>query len=140
MIGDVNREDNMVTMADYFHNDFGKFRFALESTTVPNRYRLKKFPRHSASLPYPPGQFVTFTNHDGRFELPSPELLAVHASIGNILNATGRGEEIEKLIRDYHDAPPALKTDGSTDIGSLLSVSQLSVLSSSGNKAKDTDA
>lgn len=45
-LGDVNREDNILMMASVFHEDFGKFRFVLEATTVPNRYRLRKFPIH----------------------------------------------------------------------------------------------
>lgn len=137
MLGDVNREDNILMMASVFHEDFGKFRFILEATTVPNRYRLKKFPNHSFLLKYPTETFITLTNHDGRFSDPNLEFLAVHAAIGNILNASGRAGIIEKLLRDFEDADPLLANDGSTDISGLLSVSRLSVLSSHRNTIDD---
>lgn len=117
-------------MASVFHEDFGKFHFILEPTTVQNRYRLKKFPTRSLLLNYPTEDFITLTNNDPRFRDPNPEFLAVHATIGNILHASGRAELIEKLLRDLDDADPVLAKDGSTDISNLLSVSCLSVLSS----------
>ena len=137
MLGDVNREDNILMMASVFHEDFSKFRFILEATVVPNRYRLKKFPNHSYLLKYPTETFITLTNHDDRFRDPNPEFLAVHAAIGNILHASGRAGIIEKLLRDFEDADPLLAEDGSTDISGLLSVSRLSVLSSPRNTIDD---
>ncbi|CAI7641584.1 unnamed protein product [Penicillium viridicatum] len=121
MMGDVNREDNILMMASVFHEDFGKFRFILEPTTVHNRYRLKKFPTSSFLLNYPTETFITLTNNDPRFRDPNPEFLAVHAAIGNILHASRRAELIEKLLRDFDDADPVLAKDGSTDISNLLS-------------------
>jgi hypothetical protein len=66
------------------------------------------------------------SGHD-QFGPPGPDYLAVHAAIGNILNLTARGEAIQKLIHDYDDCP-LLATDGSTNLGALLSVSKLSLL------------
>lgn len=137
MLGDVNREDNILMMASVFHEDFGKFHFILEPTTVQNRYRLKKFPTRSLLVNYPTEDFITLTNNDPRFRYPNPEFLAVHATIGNILHASGRTELIEKLLRDLDDADPVLAKDGSTDIRNLLSVSCLSVLSSHRNQNHD---
>lgn len=137
MSGDVNREDNILMMASVFHEQFRKFRFILEATTVPNRYRLKKFPNHPYLLKYPTETFIALTNHDDRFRDPNPEFLAVHATIGNILNASWRAGIIEKLLRDFEDADPLLAEDGSTDISGLLSVSRLSVLSSHRNTVDD---
>ncbi|KAJ5535465.1 hypothetical protein N7527_001719 [Penicillium freii] len=119
LLRDVNREDNILMMASVFHEDFSKFRFILEATI------------------YPTETLITLTTHDDRFRDPNPEFLAVHADIGNILHASGRAENIEKLLRDFEDADPLLATDGSTDISGLLSVSRLSVLSSHRNTIDD---
>ncbi|KAJ5783434.1 uncharacterized protein N7518_009111 [Penicillium psychrosexuale] len=139
LLGDVNREDNILMMASVFHEDFGMFHFILEPTTVPNRYRLKKFPRRSCLVNYPTATFITLTNNDTRFRDPNPEFLAVHAAIGNILHASGPAELIEKLLRDFDGADPFLAKDGSTDISSLLSVSCLSLLSSRGNTIQNDE-
>ncbi|KAJ5488380.1 hypothetical protein N7453_011834 [Penicillium expansum] len=117
-------------MASVFHEEFRKFRFILEATTVPNRYRLKKFPMET---------LITLTNHDARFRDPNPEFLAVHAAIRNILNASGRAKIIQKLLQDYDNADPLLAKDGSTDISSLLSASGLSVLSSCCDTVQNDD-
>jgi hypothetical protein len=66
------------------------------------------------------------SGHD-QFGPLSPDYLAVHATIGNILNFTARGEAIEKLLHDYYDCP-LLAKDRSTDVGALLSVRKLSPL------------
>ncbi|KAJ9485248.1 hypothetical protein VN97_g8115 [Penicillium thymicola] len=123
MLGDVNREDNILMMVSVFHEDFGKFHFVLEPTTVQNRYRLKKFPTRSQFVVYPTDEFITLTSNDPRFGVANPEFLALHATIGNILHASGRAKLIEKLLGDFEDADPILAKDGSTDVSNLLSVS-----------------
>lgn len=90
-------------------------------------------------MKYPRETFITLTNHDARFRDPNPGFLAVHAAIGNILNASGRAEFIEKLLRDLDNADFLLAKDGSTDISSLLSVSGLLVLGSGRNKSQNDD-
>ena len=61
----------------------------------------------------------------------------MHAAIGNILRATGRGEEIDQLLDDLEGAGSSgLVRDGSTNIGDLLSVSRLSVLSEDMNRSQ----
>lgn len=123
----VNDEQNAMMMIQPLHREFGKFHFTFEATTTPNRYRVKSFPRftryYRRSLP--PSGFVTFTTHDGRYPLPHPILLAVHAAIANILYLTGHGEMIEKWMRDLEGMGGGLARDGSTNVGDLLSVSKL---------------
>ncbi|PYH95957.1 hypothetical protein BO71DRAFT_449017 [Aspergillus ellipticus CBS 707.79] len=101
------RSHNILSMASALHEEFGAFRFILEATPEKNRYKLKTFNR-----------LVIFENHDP----------IIHADIGRILNASGRAELIERLQYDYGDSESQLAPDGATDIGSLLTVSKLSLL------------
>jgi len=41
-----------------------------------------------------------FTAHDGRFPLPDPKLLSLHASAGAVLHASGMAEIIENVLED----------------------------------------
>ena len=78
-----------------------------------------------AKLDHPPE--VTFTCYDGRYELPSPELLEMHAAIARILHASGQGYEIDVILRDL-GATSLLASDGSTDIARLLEGTSLGAL------------
>ncbi|KAJ5121328.1 uncharacterized protein N7515_009289 [Penicillium bovifimosum] len=98
----VNREDNIMMMLNAFHGGFGRFHFVLEATSTPHQYRIKTFPRLSTlcELALPRDRLVSFTNQHSRIDLPGAAHLEFHAAIGNILHASGRGETIEKLIRN----------------------------------------
>jgi hypothetical protein len=128
-LADVNGEENVITMYAPLHHEFGAFHFVLEKTETRDRYRVKTFRRFSSFLLpcLPRDGFVTLRSYDGRYPLPDPNLLALHAAIGNILHATGSAERIEKILRDLEGASGGLAPDGSTDISALLSMSQLSL-------------
>ncbi|CAG8909411.1 unnamed protein product [Penicillium egyptiacum] len=130
---DVNREDNIMMMISPLHEEFGLFHFVLEDTPTPNRYRTKLFPRFASIYTplLPSDRVIKLTSHDHRLHLPEAKYLQLHAAIGNILHASGRGESIEKLIRDLGETGGSvLSKDGSTNISDLLSVSHLSLLAS----------
>jgi hypothetical protein len=134
---DVNKEDNIMMMFSPLHVEFGNFEVIFEATETPSRYRLKTFLTFSSALfPYlPHDRVVTLSCCDNQYPLPNSMYLAVHAVIGNVLHASGRAEVIDKLVRDLGDAGGlGLAKDGSTNIGDLLSVSQLSILSSGWNR------
>lgn len=59
------------------------------STLVP---RMRKLPGT---------RIITFASHDARYAVLSQHLLAVHAAIGGILNASGCGEQIEKILHNW---------------------------------------
>jgi hypothetical protein len=58
-------------------------------------------------------------DHGTRIQLPSRELLAMHAAIAKIFHMTGAGERYEKILRDK-DEIPCLAEDGSTNIAEML--------------------
>ncbi|GIJ98286.1 hypothetical protein Aspvir_000402 [Aspergillus viridinutans] len=125
----INSLTNVMMLSDMIHKQFGRFSLTLEPTDTLNQYRLKTFPSCTRNLRYhlPKSGVVNLICHDGRYPLPSPELLQLHCSVANILNATGRGEKIDRILRDYV-ATGALARDGSTNISELLSVSKLMLL------------
>ena len=128
---DTNSIQNMLILTEPLHRDFRMFNFALEGTNIPDQYRIKKFHRLDgvSNLTMPSSGVVTLTCHDPQYPLPDPILLSIHAAISNILNATGRGEVVDKIIQDYNTTK-VLARDGSTDISQLLSISTLSLFPS----------
>jgi hypothetical protein len=88
---------------------------------TPNRYLVKKYRRFPTAYgAYLPNDgYATFTAHDSRYPLPDENLLAVHAAVGAILQASGMAEVIERILQD-RDETPCLAADGSTPIGTLL--------------------
>ncbi|KAL4915138.1 hypothetical protein BDW62DRAFT_189342 [Aspergillus aurantiobrunneus] len=131
----IKQEDNVLMMAEGLRPQFEMFHFILEATKTPNRYRVREFqtfPRIYLNH-LPPDRVVTLKSHDGRYPVPSPQLLAIHAAIGNILHLSSRGVEIEELKQKLAAyTKEGLAGDGSTKVGDLLSVSKLAMLISSG--------
>ena len=119
----INSMENVMMLSNYLHDEFGSFRLALEPTGNTNEYRVKTFRRFptfcQAFLPV--NGVITMTAHDERFPLPSPILFQLHCAIANILHATGQGEKIDRVLRDYDDTA-RLASDESTNISQLLSV------------------
>ena len=117
---DVNRIDNVMMLVAPLHREFGRFSFILEETNVSDRYRVKTLFPISKQLP--PALHV-------RVRDSSKFLLAVHAAVGTILYATGRGELIAKTMKHLGGSGGhALAKDGSTNVEELLSVTGLSLL------------
>ncbi|KAJ6163960.1 hypothetical protein N7470_002632 [Penicillium chermesinum] len=126
---DVNRLDNIIMLDSVLHEEFGHFNFVLEETDVSDRYRVKVFSlAHFYIMPHLP-EFVTITSHDPQCPAPNKYLLAVHAAIGKMLHATGRGELVAKIMKHLDDSGGhSLARDGSSDVEELLSVTCLSSL------------
>ncbi|KAJ5668697.1 hypothetical protein N7462_009767 [Penicillium macrosclerotiorum] len=125
----INKEENMIMMVAPLHVEFGKFHFILEQTASENRYTVKRFNNFAKLCEIFLSETVSFSSHNTSYALPSPELIALHAAVGNILHASGQAEKIEKLLRDLADTR-TIAWDGSTNLGALLSVSQLSLYTS----------
>ena len=58
-------------------------------------------------------RFVQLVSHSGQV-LPRPELLGIHAAIAKILDASGKGEQIDRILWDLPDTR-CLASDGNTD-------------------------
>jgi hypothetical protein len=74
-------------------------------------------------LPAPDGngkRVVKFKKHN-HCDLPSRVLLETHAAIARIFHASGKAEELDRILRD-HGEIRCLASDGSTDIQTLLPI------------------
>lgn len=70
--------------------------------------------------------FTKVLSHNSRYPAPSKSLLAVHAAVGKIRHASGRGELITKTIPHFSgNSGHALANDGSTNVEEWLSVTGL---------------
>ncbi|GFF45491.1 hypothetical protein IFM46972_07806 [Aspergillus udagawae] len=130
---DINREHNAIMMLFPLDREFKAFRLILEATSTSYCYRVKTFPHFATAYRrfLPADGLVTLTSQSKRCQPPSPILLAVHAAIGNILHASGRGKKIRTVMQESKEDWACMAGDGSTDVGELLSVTSLALLASS---------
>lgn len=133
----INDTKNAMTMCRFLHSHFGRFDFSFEATSQPHRYRIQNYKPRVRHLNLP--RTVTFISYDQRYELPSAELLNVHAIIARIFHASGAGENIEKALRDLGEYRMLAK-DGSTDISSMLAATTIGVLASHAGNVQQTHA
>lgn len=132
----INDTKNAMTMSVNLHRHFGRFDFSFEATSQPHRYRIQNYrPRMQINLP----RTVAFNWYDQRYDLPSPELLKVHAIVARIFHASGAAEYVEKALRDLGEHRMLAK-DGSTDISSMLAATTLGVLGSHAGNVQQTRA
>ncbi|KAJ9374430.1 hypothetical protein DTO282F9_1425 [Paecilomyces variotii] len=121
----INDPTNAMSMLAALHTEFGRLRFALESTVEENTYKIKTYPRFQRGLIRdlpPPNQnnerLVKFEKYSN-CNLPSRVLLDTHAVIARILHASGKAEEIDKIFQEREQIR-CLAADGSTDLQRLL--------------------
>ncbi|KAJ5698004.1 hypothetical protein N7462_000009 [Penicillium macrosclerotiorum] len=125
----INHESNMLMLTLEAHAQFGAFRIVLEATSVIHQYHVHAFP-NAARTPMrdvPADGLIRLRNHTGRWPLPNPDLLRVHASIGHFLHMTGMAETLDKMLSDYDDCG-GLAPSGSTNVGELLALRGLSII------------
>ncbi|KAJ5124345.1 uncharacterized protein N7515_008170 [Penicillium bovifimosum] len=135
----INDTKNAITMSGFLHRPFGCFDFSFEETSKPHTYRLQNYAPNLGWLARFLPATVEFNSYDERYDLPSPELLKVHAIIARIFHASGAAESIEKALRDLGEHS-MLTRDGSTDISSMLAATTLGVLGSRATNDQPTCA
>lgn len=130
---------NALTLFSMVYDHFRAFKFALEKTDVKHRYKIINYrPRDIVGTYFPGSGVVSFDAVDFRFELPSPELLELHATIARILHASGKAEQAENILKD-RKSTLCLAGDGSTDVGAILSTTLLGALDSRVSCQHSTD-
>ncbi|GAD98177.1 predicted protein [Paecilomyces variotii No. 5] len=123
--GDVNSDDNLMTLYQSAHTDFRNFTLALEPAEAPNVYKILRFEGQSTFvtvfLPSPNSRgyrIVRFQKY-ADVDLPNPTLLETHAALAKILHASGMAKHIDDILEEREDMC-GLASDGTTDIGRLL--------------------
>lgn len=135
----LNQERNVIMLDSQLHTEFGQFRLIFEATGLPHQYRIKTF-ADTATGPVqnlPRNRLARFRVHKGRWELPDPRLLEIHACIGNFLHMSGQAEIIDKVLKIFEDCG-GLAPSGSTNIADLLAASSLSLLPSNFDETADS--
>ncbi|CAE6432736.1 unnamed protein product [Rhizoctonia solani] len=109
----INRLSNILTLTLDQHYFFGRLTAWLEPTEegehayrVCATHQFHKFPK---------GKVVQFTTHDiQKLPLPDPRFLAIHAACAKVLQASGVGKRIDRILWDREELL-ALPEDGSSD-------------------------
>ncbi|KAH9955484.1 hypothetical protein BC827DRAFT_1236685 [Russula dissimulans] len=95
----VHSLTNVITMQADIHNVFDELEFYFERTPQRNRYETKYLTPYGLK-PYPNiRQFVTFSTIDPEhLPVPSPELLAFHATCCKVAHFSGAADYINKIF------------------------------------------
>ena len=86
-------------------------------------YRVIQYPKCATwwRMILPLSRTIRLSTQDAQYTLPSRILLETHAAIAKILNMTGMGDIIEKVLEDRQRIR-CLAEDGSTNIQALMLV------------------
>ncbi|KAN0072057.1 hypothetical protein V8E54_009786 [Elaphomyces granulatus] len=104
----INEPKNVMTLLEVLNTQFGKLNFALSQL-------------HFLPSPDVHGKRQVKFERYNHCDLPSRILLETHAAIARIFNASGKADQIDKVLRDC-DEIRCLASDGSTDIETLLPI------------------
>lgn len=63
---------------------------------------------------------IQLEQNDATVPMPDPEYLKLHYIISQILDVSGLGDEIEKLMGKPDTDDDPIAWDGSTDLGSII--------------------
>ncbi|OJD13864.1 hypothetical protein AJ78_05735, partial [Emergomyces pasteurianus Ep9510] len=128
-IENINDSSNGITLRSFIHSEFGKFRCAFVATETPNVYTFKTFEGFSTDLQIllPEDRIVTIQQavNSEDVTLPSSTFFDCHHRIAEVLNATGMGQVIEQVIRDWEDLKISeslctLDSLGRSDVSQIL--------------------
>ncbi|RAO74321.1 uncharacterized protein BHQ10_010333 [Talaromyces amestolkiae] len=110
---------NALTLTLDNHRLFGEFQIYFEPTGMPHEYRIDSTER-SPFLRDPifPITRTLSLSPNRTIDPPSPRLLGVHRAISRIMNLSGAGEYIDRILEDLEKMN--VKEDGSTNLGQIM--------------------
>ncbi|KAI9509931.1 hypothetical protein F5148DRAFT_1011536 [Russula earlei] len=115
----VHSLTNVMTLEKNVHDRFDQLELYFEATSQKDHYEVKCY----GLMPPLFQQFVAFSTTDPEhLPVPSPELLAFHATCCKVANLSGAAEYIDRVYRDA-DEMGVLASDGASGdvLGYLLS-------------------
>lgn len=124
----LNDERNVIMMDKLLYDEFGAFRFCFVATgKADHQYYMKTYrDTYTLQLDHLPAhRIMTFRSHEGKWDLPDPELLRIHAALCDFFHMSGHGQRIDKILRDFEEVG-VLAHDGSTNVEELLASRLLS--------------
>ncbi|KDQ54715.1 hypothetical protein JAAARDRAFT_402182 [Jaapia argillacea MUCL 33604] len=109
---DINRLENVMTLASDKHYMFDSLWIWLESTGVPSCYKVESTkPGFLTGIP----ETVSFTTKDSRLPLPSPSYLALHAACAKVAHYSGVGAYADRMSRGLEDIHVLVQDGSSAD-------------------------
>jgi hypothetical protein len=109
-----------LTLTNHFHQLFGVYS---EPTADQTQHTYKIDYVQSNSLfrdPLLPVTRIPYPTSDHTIGPSSLWLLAIHCAIGRILNLSGAGDSIDRILRDMDEV--GIKENGSTELGQYTSL------------------
>ncbi|PGH33507.1 hypothetical protein GX50_03664 [[Emmonsia] crescens] len=126
VIGGVNidRPTNAITLTGRAHECFGLFQISFEALDGPTHsehtYRIHSSNQAVVHMLKLPVTCTLFPSSNCSIDPPSPQLLALHRAIAIILEFSGAGEYIDRIIRDMEEL--SVRNDGSVELGRIVSL------------------
>jgi hypothetical protein len=118
----IDRPLNAKTLRIDLHRQFGSFKVFFESLPqpmhAPHTYQVDTTQRRVLRMAMFPVTRRLHLSPERTIDPPSARLLAVHCAICKILQLSGAGNYIDRILRDMDDG--AVRSDGSTHLGDLV--------------------
>ncbi|WXC62416.1 hypothetical protein SNK03_008266 [Fusarium graminearum] len=112
----IDRPRNALTLTRGLHTHFGSFKiFFQPDSTVLHQYHIGTFLPPAVLNDFPITRTLT---ENSNIDLPSPQLLTIHCAIAHILQLSGAGDYIDRLLRDADEY--GIRHDGSTELYCLI--------------------
>ncbi|OJD14934.1 hypothetical protein ACJ73_09027 [Blastomyces percursus] len=112
---------NALTLTHDHHRAFGEFRIYFEPTSTQDQYKIDSMEQSPFIRdPLFPVTRTLTLSPNRTIDPPSTRLLNVHRAIARIMNLSGAGEYIEKILRDLEEVD--VRADGSTNLGRVMNL------------------
>lgn len=116
----INSPRNAMMLAAGIHDAFGKFKVSLKPTGEADTYKIKRYKGFRRIYnQYIKSDIIKLVSNDPWVPLPDPDLLAIHASIAEVLHMSGQSEVIDDFLNKI-DLIGCLAADGSSDLSGFL--------------------
>ncbi|KAI9733994.1 MAG: hypothetical protein M1834_002651 [Cirrosporium novae-zelandiae] len=118
----IDKPTNAITLRHDFHIMFGDFQIFFDPIEdQPHTYKIDSTETvDSLRLPIFPITRALHLTHEHTIDPPSPQLLVFHSACVTILQMSGAGEYIDKILEDLDET--IVKADGSSDLGRIVTL------------------
>ncbi|KAK5654003.1 hypothetical protein OQA88_7680 [Cercophora sp. LCS_1] len=118
----INQLGNVVTLHTDVHDTFGDFELTFwPQENAPHSYETTIMVPQFGMESKLGSSLIHLEQHDADIPMPDPEYFKVHHIISQILEVSGLGREIDKLLEAAAEAAENIDPNGSSDLGLLLS-------------------
>ena len=117
----IDKPFNALSLSIDLHKEFRDLRIYFEADTyIRDRYTIKTTRLGLRVGPQLPVTWDLFIASGRNIDPPSRRLLAIHRACCLIIDLSGAGEYIYKVLQDMEDSN--VQSDGTTELGSIISL------------------